>query len=85
MTVIKLPRFMRQTAKAPDDNWDKELEAIRGIGEWLAELDEKGQARALSYWWWRIREGKSPVIDEWVNAVAVESADDVMITKSGFG
>lgn len=85
MSVIKLPRFMRSAQREPADNWDSEIEAMRAVGEWLAQIDEKAQARVLSYWWWRVRDGKSPMVDKWVVATAEECADDVLITKGNFG
>lgn len=88
MSVIRMPRFLRGAPAPqtqPADAWDAEIEAMRGVGEWLSQLDEKSQARVLTYWWWRIRDGKSPIIDKWVEATAEECADDVLLTKGDFG
>ena len=78
MAVIKMPRMFGGTSRPerePAPDWDAELTAMRGIGEWLATIETKeGQFRALSYFMWRLKSGDAPKIEEWVESVAEQSA-----------
>lgn len=87
MGVIKMPRLFGggpRTERIPSDKWDNEVDAIKAIGEWLAVLpDDESKFRALTYWMWRLKSGKSPQITEWVDDFAEQSAADVA-ERSGF-
>lgn len=86
-TILRLPRFLGggpRTEKIPADKWDNEMEVLRSVGEWLAELpDDQARFRALTYWMWRLKSGDSPKVNEWVEDFAEQSAADVA-ERSGF-
>lgn len=87
MAVIRMPRMFGggpRPDKQPADDWDKELEAMRSVGEWLATLDDpEARFRVLTYWLWRERSDAAPRIQQWVDAVANQSAGDLS-AKHGF-
>lgn len=76
--LFRLPKMFGgapRPTKEPAPGWDVELQAMGGIGEWLATIPTKeGQYRALSYFMWRLKSDDQPHINEWVESVAEESA-----------
>ena len=87
MAVIRLPRMFgggpRPDAQ-PASDWDQEAEALRCVGEWLAQLpNEEAKFRVLTYWMWRLRSGDTPSIQKWVDDVAEQSAV-TLAKRTGF-
>jgi hypothetical protein len=78
MSVVRLPRFLGggpRPEKEPAPGWDTELQAMQGIGEWLATIpSDEGKYRALSYFMWRLKSGDRPNIEAWIDTVADASA-----------
>ena len=82
--VLRMPRFLggRRAPQVPLH--DPEVDAMGGIGQWLAGLpDDDARFRCLAYWMWRLKSGKSPQIAAWVDEIAEECAIDLG-GKSGF-
>jgi hypothetical protein len=87
MSVVRLPRFLGggpRPDREPAPNWDKETEAMRCVGEWLAQLDnDEARFRVLTYWMWRLKSGEAPNISAWVDTVAEQSAVELS-RRAGF-
>lgn len=87
MSVVRLPRFLGggpRPEREPAPNWDKETEAMRCVGEWLAYCDDdESRFRVLTHWMWRLKSGKSPNIEAWVDTVAEQSAVELS-RRAGF-
>ena len=66
--------------REPAPDWDSELTAIRGIGEWLATIESnEGKLRALSYFMWRLKSGDDPRVETWIDQIAEQST--MMVSK----
>jgi hypothetical protein len=87
MSVVQLPRFLggaRRPDREPAPDWDTELSAMRGIGEWLATIpSDEGKLRALSYFMWRLKSGDGPRVEAWVDSIA-EQSTMIVSKKHGF-
>jgi hypothetical protein len=78
LSVLRFPRFLggaSRPEKEPAPGWDTELQAMQGIGEWLATIpSDEGKYRALAYFMWRLKSGDTPNITQWVDSIAEQSA-----------
>ena len=87
MGVVRLSRMFGggpRLDKEPAPGWDKATAAMTHIGEWLSTVPTKeGQYRVLAYWMWRLKSDEQPHIQEWVEAIAEESAVK-LATEAGF-
>ncbi len=87
MSIVRFPKFLRSGVRPdriPADGWDTELQAMQGIGEWLATIEsDEGKYRALAYFMWRLKSGDRPNIEQWVDSVAEQSAV-TLAQKHGF-
>jgi hypothetical protein len=87
MAVIKMPKMFGGTSRPerePAHDWDDELTAMRGIGEWLATIpSQEGKLRALSYFMWRLKSGDDPRVETWMESIAEQSTMTVS-KRAGF-
>ncbi len=80
MAVIRKIFGASRPEREPHPDWDVELSAMRGIGEWLATIPtEEGRLRALSYFMWRLKSGDDPRVESWVESIAEQST--MMVSK----
>lgn len=89
MGVLKFPRFLGG-ARRPQFEADVELkpdmemQAIVGVGEWLATLEtEEQKLRVLTLHMWRLKSGDTQKIDDWVTSIA-EQSTMIVSKRNGF-
>jgi hypothetical protein len=89
MGVLKFPRFLGG-ARRPEFEADvalkpdAEMQAIVGVGEWLATLEtEEQKLRVLTLHMWRLKSGDTQKIDDWVTSIA-EQSTMIVSKRNGF-
>lgn len=89
MAVLRFPRFLGG-ARRPQFEADVELkpdmemQAIVGVGEWLATLEtEEQKLRVLTLHMWRLKSGDTQKIDDWVTSIA-EQSTMIVSKRNGF-
>lgn len=87
MALVRFPKFMGggpRVDREPAPDWDKEAEAIRCVGEWLAGLDTQEQRlRVLTYWMWRLKSKDDPKVEVWQDSIA-EQSTMIVSKRHGF-
>lgn len=64
--------FGRKRNPVPAPDWDKEMEVMNGVGQWLSELpSDEAKFRVLTMWMWRLKSDDAPKkITAWIEATA---------------
>lgn len=75
--ILKMWRRPKDN-REPAPNWDNELHAMEQVGAWLNQVSTKeARFRILAYWMWREKSGDAPRVEDWVDSVAEQSAEDI--------